>query len=91
MSGGRIIGPGAVQVPAGLSFVGLELPGGAGPLPLRDLYILAALHALASRESMQTSSSTLGCLAVRLADAALAARSASPATPPALAAPGSEG
>lgn len=92
MSSPGLIKPGQVSVPAGISFHGLEMPGGAGIVQLRDLLIAAALHALLGREtSTLLPVERLGYLAVAAADAALAARSVGTATPAAPASPVREG
>lgn len=76
---GQLITPNTVQLPAGVSIVGLLTPEGIAPLPLRDVFALVALHAYVTRESSRLTAE-LGTMAYRVADAMLAARRPAPAT-----------
>ncbi len=85
MHAGKIIGPSTVSVPVVLSLTGLELPDGPGPVSLRDLMILVAVHGAMSRESTTLASAgALARQAVAVADEVLRARAVAqiaPATP----------
>lgn len=92
MTAPKILGPGAVSVPAVLSFLGIETPDGPGPITIRDMMILVALHGAMARESsILAPAAALARQAVAVADEALRARDAersAPSSPvPALAPP----
>lgn len=81
----QIITPGSASVPMGVVVHGLETPTGIVPESRRDRFVLAALQGILARESSTLApGSSLGRLAVAIADAALAAMAApspAPASP----------
>lgn len=89
---GQIIRPTDMAIPMGVTLHGLRTgENGQGPIEVesrRERFVLAALHAILTREtSTLANARTIGHLAVNFADAALAAMAA-PSPAPASPVPG---